>query len=396
MVGKWHVGERHPHWPMDRGFEHYYGLISGGTNYFKIDPERTLARENQKISQPPGPFYLTDSFSDNAVRFVDEYAGKAEPFFLYLAYTAPHWPLHAPAETIAKYRGKYAGGWDALGEARHRKQIEMGIVDAKWPMTPRDEKAPAWDDAANKEQLDLKMAVYAAQIERLDEGVGRVMARLKERGVDQNTLVIFCADNGGCAEAVNRGEKGAAPGTPESFMSYGLPWANASNTPFRLYKHWVHEGGIASPFIAYWPGVIGAGQVNTQDVGHMIDLSATVYDVAGAKYPTERGGKAITPIEGRSLLPILKGGHAADGPRTLYWEHEGHKAVRQGDWKLVSRGENDWELYDLVSDRTETTELAAKEPAKVQELKALWQAWARRCNVLDKGKPKAKGAGTGE
>jgi arylsulfatase len=393
MSGKWHVGEQHPHWPMDRGFEHYWGLISGASNYFKIDPERTLANENEKITTPPGPFYLTDAITDHAVKYVDEYGKKPEPFFLYLAYTAPHWPLHAPAETIEKHRGKYKFGWDALRERRHRRQIELGIVDARWPLTPRDEKAPAWENAEDKDLLDLKMAVYAAQIEKLDDGVGRVMAKLKELGIEQNTLVIFLADNGGCAEAVNRGaNKDAPPGGPDSFMSYGLPWANASNTPFRLYKHWVHEGGIATPFIAYWPAVIRPGQLNTSDVGHAIDLSATIYDVAGATYPKERGGKQLTPIEGKSLLPILKGGHAA-GPRTLFWEHEGHRAVRQGDWKLVAREDDHWELYNLVNDRTETSDLAAKNPDKVKELRTLWEEWATRANVLDKGKRPRKTGG---
>ena len=383
MVGKWHIGEQHPHWPVDRGFEHYYGLVNGSNSYFRVDPAKTLARDNEKTSLPPGS-YLTDSFTENALTYIDEYGKKPEPFFLYLAYTAPHWPLHAPKETIDQFRGKYASGWDALRAARHEKQIALGIVDPKWGITPRDEKAKPWESVEDKELMGLKMAVYAAQVAKLDEGVGRVMAKLKELGIEENTLVMFCADNGGCAEAVNRGKPGAEAGTPDSFMSYGLPWANASNTPFRLYKHWDHEGGISSPFIAYWPGVINPGQLDKTDFAHVVDLSATVYDVAGATYPKERNGHTITPLEGISLLPLLKTGHR-EGHDAIYWEHEGNKAVRKGDWKLVSKKGGGWELYNMVEDRTELHDLAAKEPEKVDELRKLWRAWAKKCNVLDKG-----------
>jgi arylsulfatase A-like enzyme len=390
MVGKWHVGEEHPHWPVDRGFEHYYGLVNGSNSYSRIDPTKTLARDNQKIDLPPGPFYLTDSFTENAVKYIDEYGKKPEPFFMYLAYTAPHWPLHAPAETIAKYRGKYAKGWDALRAARHEKQVALGIVEAKWEMTPRAAKSKPWESVDDQDLMDLKMAVYAAQVEKLDEGVGRVMAKLKEMGIEENTLVMFCADNGACAEAVNRGKAGAAAGTPDSFMSYGLPWANASNTPFRLYKHWDHEGGISSPFIAYWPGVIAPGQLNKKEVGHVVDLSATVYDVAGATYPKEYKGHAITPLVGLSLRPIFKTGHRA-GHEAIYWEHEGNKALRKGDWKLVSKKAGAWELYNMAEDRTEVHDLSAKETEKVAELKGMWEAWAKECKVLEKGDGAAAG-----
>lgn len=381
MAGKWHVGENRPHWPTDRGFDRYFGLISGASNYFRLDPGRKMARDDQPFTPPAEGFYMTNAFTDNAISFIEE-SKSDKPFFLYLAFTAPHWPLHALPADIEKYRGKYMKGWDALREERHARQIQMGLVDAKWPLTPRDVKAPAWADLSDEEKKarDLKMAVYAAQIDRLDQNVGRLLAALKKTGADQNTLIMFLADNGGCAEEVNRGEKGAPAGTKESYMSYGLPWANASNTPFRLYKHWVHEGGISAPFIAYWPGVIKPGQMTSQ-VGHLIDAMATCLDVSGTPYPKEYKGKPITPLEGKSLLPIFEG-RQRPGHEYLFWEHEGNKAVRKGNWKLVSRFPGKWELYDMAADRTEMKDLASEHPEIVKELTAQYKQWAERAGVV--------------
>ncbi len=375
MAGKWHVGENRPHWPVDRGFDRTYSLISGGSNYFGLDKGRKMALDGEPTTSSGENFYMTDAFSDHAVKFIDEAKDLKKPYFLYLAFTSPHWPLHARPEEIAKYRGTYKVGWDALRERRHRKQIEMGIVDAKWPLTPRDEKAPAWTDVKDADERDLRMAVYAAQIDRMDQNIGRVLEKL-----DDNTLVLFLADNGGCAEEIHRGKKGAEIGTKESFESYGLPWANASNTPFRLYKHWVHEGGIATPLIAHWPAVIRKGGGLTSQPGHLIDLMATCLDVAGAEYPKTFQGRQITPLEGKSLAPIFRAG-TREGHETIYWEHEGNKAVRQGKWKLVARHKGGWELYDLEADRTEMTGLADKEPARVKEMAAKWDAWADRVGV---------------
>ena len=381
MAGKWHVGEDRPHWPVDRGFDRYFGLISGGSNYFRLDPGRQMALDNQPYTPPAEGFYMTDAFTDHALQFLDQAAAKAQPFFLYLAYTAPHWPLHALPEDIARYRGRYRMGWDALRVARHRRMIELGLVDRRWPLTPRDPRAPAWDQVTDQEMRDLRMAVYAAQIDRMDQNIGRVLGRLRAIGAEENTLVLFLADNGGCAEEVNRGVPGALPGSKDSFMSYGLPWANASNTPFRLYKHWVHEGGISTPLIARWPAAIRQTNTITHQPGHLIDLMATCLDVAGAAYPKTYGGHSITPLEGRSLLPILKG-RTRRPHEALYWEHEGNRAVRQGQWKLVSRHPEGWELYDLEADRTELNNLAARYPDKVRELTALYATWAARCGVV--------------
>ena len=380
MSGKWHVGESRPHWPTDRGFDHYYGLISGGSNYWKLDRGRKMAIDDKPHTPDPKGFYITDAFTDHAVEFIDKHGRNERPFFLYVAYTAPHWPLHAHPSDIAKYRGKYLEGWDALRQERHKRQIGLGLVDAKWPLTPRDHSAPAWDTVKDKAALDLKMAVYAAQIDRMDQGIGRILAKLRDIGEEGNTLVMFLVDNGGCAEQINRGKPGVPAGPVDSFLSYGLPWANASNTPFRRYKHWVHEGGIASPFIVQWPAVITRGGQLTRQVGHSIDIMATCLDVAGAAYPTTHKGKPILPLEGKSLLPIFEGKTRAPHD-VLTWEHEGNRAVRQGKWKLVSRHPGGWELYDLEADRTELNNLATQHPDKAKELAALYAAWATRCGV---------------
>ena len=390
MTGKWHVGEARPHWPVDRGFDRYYGLVSGGSNYFRLDPGRIMARGDQPCSPSGERFYLTDAFTDAAVEFLDGQGGSDKPFFLYVAYTAPHWPLHAWPEDIARYRGKYKIGWDELRRRRHARQIELGLVEARWPLTPRDSEAPAWADAPNKDDLDLRMAVYAAQIDRMDQNVGRIVAKIRQLEQTDNTLIMFLSDNGGCAEVVDHGKPGVPAGDKDSFLSYGLPWANASNTPFRLYKHWVHEGGISTPLIAHWPAVIRQHGGITSQVGHVIDLMATCIDVAGAEYPASFHEKPIIPLEGKSLLPTFRGQQRA-GHDAIFWEHEGNRAVRQGKWKLVSRYPGKWELYDLEADRTELHDLAADHPDKVKELTSLYDRWAQRAGVVPWGELNAKG-----
>ncbi len=376
MSGKWHVGERRPHWPTDRGFDRYFGLIQGADNYFR--PARQMALEDKPWKPATGAnYYQTDAFTDYAVDRIAEYGGKPNPFFLYLAYTAPHWPLHALPADIAKYRGKYLKGWDALRDERHARQKKLGVVDPRWPLTPRDSMVPAWDTVTTKDDFDLRMAVYAAQIDCLDQNIGRVLGKLRETGINDNTLVMFVSDNGGCAEERIAGETLAGPiGTAGSFTSYGLPWANASNTPFRLYKHWVHEGGISAPFVAQWPDRLRKGGGLHHQPAHVMDFMATCLDVAGGEYP-----KSKTPLEGISFAPALTGKqrrlHDA-----IFWEHEGNRAVRQGRWKLVSRNRSEWELYDIDADRTELTNLAATESDRAGKLADLYDAWAARCNVV--------------
>jgi arylsulfatase len=390
MSGKWHVGEDRPHWPVDRGFDRYFGLVSGAANYFDVTQDkapgvvRKMALDDQPYKPPKEGFYITDAFTDHAVEFLDQYGHDDKPFFLYLAYTAPHWPLHALPTDIAKYKSKYLKGWDRLRDERYRRMVKMGLISGQWKMSPRDTETQPWAEEKDKELMDLKMAVYAAQIERMDYGIGRVLDKIRELGAEDNTLVMFLADNGGCAEGGPRGfdnrKNGVPPGGADSFMSYGQSWANASNTPFRRYKHWVHEGGIATPFIAYWPRVIRNGGAITRDVGHLIDVMATCLDVAGAEYPPDYRGRTLTPLEGKSLFPVFEG-KGRRGHDALFWEHEGNRAVRQDKWKLVAAYGSPWELYDLEADRTELGNLAAEHPEKVNELKALYEGWATRCGV---------------
>ncbi|MBY0508305.1 MAG: arylsulfatase [Bryobacteraceae bacterium] len=397
--GKWHVtpanGKKH-NWPLQRGFERYFGTIQGAGSYY--DPA-TLVSGNDYI-QPSGPdFFYTDAIGAHAVKFIDEFAGQ--PFFLYVPFTSPHWPLHAVESDIAKYQGRYRQGWDALREERHARQLKLGIVDKKWPLTPRDEKVPAWKDAPHQAWEQRRMEVYAAQIDRMDQNVGRILAKLKEKGIERDTLILFLADNGGCAEEiakaltpnpsipmktpdgrpVRRGNlPEVVPGPTDTYQSYGIGWANASNTPFRTYKHWVHEGGISSPLIAHWPAGITKPNAIYHSPGHLIDLMATCVDVAGAQYPRELAGRQIQPLEGLSLRPVWEKGQRP-GHREIFWEHEGNRAVRQGKWKLVAKHKEPWELYDVAADRSELRNLAASQPAKTAELVAKYEAWAKRANV---------------
>ncbi len=415
MSGKWHVGggynplapetwhpgePGHPT-PCQRGFDRYYGTLDGAGSYFH--PHAML--EDDTITYPEsasGDFYYTDAISDRAVAMIEEAAQADAPFFLYVAYTAPHWPLHALPGDIAKYEGQYRkGGWDALRTARHEELKGMGLLSDKWDISPRDAQAPPWEDVKAQDWEDMRMAVYAAQIDRMDQGIGRILAKLRALDIEENTLVIFLADNGGCAEllredgwcqryatqtpdgkAIHTGNfKNVRPGGPDTFMSYDLPWANASNAPFRLYKHWVHEGGISTPFIVQWPGVAEAGAIQHAPC-HVIDLMATCLDAAGVPYPAEYQGRAITPLEGESLVPALR----ASGwqrARPIYWEHEGNRAVRDGRWKLVRKYPGTWELYDMVEDRTELNDLSAVNQPRLEAMAQQYAAWAARCNVRD-------------
>ncbi len=380
MSGKWHVGDK-PNLPVERGFDESFCGVWGAWNYFRWSKE-IFYRNDQRVPEQEQESYLTDVFTDNAIRSI-ETGDRSKPFFLYLAYSAAHWPLHALPDDIARYKGKYMDGWEALRERRYRRMIELGTIKPQWKLSPPDPQEPAWDSLSpeKKDLFDLKMAVYAAQIDRMDQNIGRLLAKLRELGVEENTLVLFLQDNGGCAEEVNRGAKGAPPGVADSFLSYGLPWAHASNTPFRLYKHWVHEGGISTPLIANWPAVIKKKGALTEQPGHLIDLMATCLDVAKAGYPREFNGHAVTPLEGKSLLPIFEG-KTREEHEAIFWEHEGNRAVRQGKWKLVSRFPGGWELYDLEADRTELHDTAIEHPDKVKELSALYDGWAGKVGAL--------------
>lgn len=387
MSGKWHVGQNQGVVPWERGFQRSLNAPAGG--FYYADGLRAELFLNGTRLDPKGPelppdWYTTDLWTDFAIRFVDEALAAKQPFFLYLPHNAPHFPLQAPAEEIARFRGQYRTGWDALREKRHQRQIELGIVDAAWPLAPRPQEVPAWDQVGTEEQdrFDHIMAIYAAVVSHMDASVGRLVQALEERKVLDNTLILFLSDNGGNAESGPRGRlEGDTPGAAGSTVFCGQAWATLENTPFRRYKHFNHEGGIATPLIAHWPaGFAARGELRHQP-GHVIDLMATCVDASGASYPTEAAGHAITPMEGRSLLPAFD-----DRPierEALYWEHEGNAAVRAGDWKLVRLGrKGPWELYNLKADRTEQHNLAAEQPQRAGELAGMWKAWAERAQVI--------------
>ncbi len=382
MAGKWHVGTFEGMWPTDRGFDQYFGIIRGACNYFRPSPDKLLVHNKDRI-KPEDGFYTTDAFTDYMIQFIRDGA-KADdkPFFGYLAYNAPHWPLHAPEEDIAKYRGKYKVGWDAIREQRYERMIGMGLVDKEWELSDRD--APAWDtlDEEQKDILDYRMAIYAAMIDHMDQNIGRLIRSLEEMGELDNTLIMFFVDNGACAEFSVFGDGPVEQlGTKEGYiLTYGRAWANASNTPYRRYKHWVHEGGVASPLIVHWPDRIKERGVLRQEPTHLIDLMPTCVEAAEAEYPTTYNGHRITPYEGVSLVPAFK-----DRPldrEAIYFEHEGNRAVRMGKWKLVAAHEEPWGLYDMEADRTETWDLSEQEPALREKMIGMYDAWAERCGVL--------------
>jgi arylsulfatase A-like enzyme len=395
MAGKWHVGEKPAHWPRQRGFDRYFGLISGASSYFEVIKDQPRVRQmvlDDATWEPPAEgFYMTDAITDYAVRYVEEHAAaQAEaPFLLYVAYTAPHWPLHALPEDIDRYRGRYDAGWDTLRAERFARMRALGIVDDRHALSERPATIPAWDDVDGPVDWAVRMAVYAAMVDRMDQGIGRIVEALRAAGQYDDTLILFLSDNGGCAEEITgRGlHDPAAPiGTRGSYVAYREPWANASNTPFRRYKRWTHEGGIRTPLIAHWPAGLAPQEPVTPQVGHVIDLMPTLLELAGASFPDSLQGQPVLAPEGQSLAPVFQGRAAAE-PRTLFWEHEGSRAVRQGRWKLVYADDAArWELYDLEADPVELNDLAAAQPERVRTLDSLWTAWAARVGVFAQGR----------
>ncbi|HEY5324264.1 MAG TPA: sulfatase-like hydrolase/transferase, partial [Caldimonas sp.] len=400
-----------------RGFDAFYGTIIGAGSFY--DPN-TLTRGNENIeheARAPGFFY-TDAISDNACAFVEQHCSGEhadKPFFEYVAYTAPHWPLHAHDDDIARYRGRFDAGWDRLRQERLDKLVASGILQPHWKLTDRDPTQPPWTSAQKDEQFrawTLRcMEVYAAQIDRMDQGIGRLLATLEKHGKLADTLVIFLADNGACAEDIpqdvtidelvdklmiaRRSTRSGEPvhfgndilrmpGPENTYQSYGTAWANLSNSPFRLYKHWIHEGGISTPLIAHWPNGIAEKGGLRHAPGYLPDIMATLIDAAGASYPAEFEGRRIEPLEGRTLLPVFTRDGIERPP--MFWEHEGNAAVRIGRWKLVKRYPRDWELYDLDADRTELHDLAAQQPERVADMARQYDAWAARCGVIPREK----------
>lgn len=427
MAGKWHVTPapklntpaNKSNWPLQRGFDRYYGIINGASSFW--DPN-SLIRDNNQITilndaeyKPSKPYHLTDAISDNAVKFVTEH-DKSDPFFMYVAYTAAHWPMHARPEDIGKYNGLYRGGYDSVRKSRFERLKSQGLISSTLEMAPT---VGVWDsvkDAAHEADL---METYAAMVDQMDQGIGRLIAALKANGQFENTLILFLQDNGGCAEdlswmdAGSRGPRAdspnlkpipgdsihydasapqqtrdgwpilfgnVAPGPADTYLSYNAGWANVSNTPFREFKHYVHEGGIATPLIAHWPKGIPIKNELRQEPGHLIDIMATCIDVAGATYPINFKQHPITPPEGKSLVPAFE--NRSLNRKFIFWEHEGNRALRMENWKIVSKGfQSPWELYDMNTDRAELNDLSAEYPDKLKAMAAIWEREAIRTKV---------------
>ena len=397
MTGKWHVGFEHGVTPWGRGFDRSLNLPAGGLHFNNQTGSkggsklylngREVAKDDPRFDPP---WYGTELWTKQGIRFIDEAIEKDQPFFWYLAHVAPHFPCMAPEETIAKYRGRYLAGWDDLRQARYQRQVASGLISSNWPIESRPDEIPAWDDLSveQKTKYDDMMAIYAAMIDEVDQSIGYLVKALKERGELDNTLILFLSDNGGNAEAgINGRYEGQSPGDPHSNVFIGRCWAHLNNTPFRKYKHYNHEGGIASPLIAHWPAGINPSSRTGDWIDtptHVIDLMATCVDLGRANYPATFGGQDIHPLAGQSLKPLLQG-KASFAERPLYWEHEGNAAIRIGDHKLVRAGINgEWELFDLAQDRTEQNNLASHQPERVEEMVAAWRSWAKSVNAIPK------------
>lgn len=392
ISGKWHLSsntqEPGEAWPTRRGFDEFYGIMPGADSYFH---PRNLWHNETRQPIPDGDYYFTDAVSDHAAGFVQ--ANAETPFFLYLAYTAPHWPLQAPEEDIERYVDRYLTGWDELRERRHDRLRQEGLLDDSSSLSRRDSRQPAWADTEHREWEARRMATYAAMVDRMDAGIGRVLDAVEATGRTENTLIIFLSDNGASAEnlppsvsphffkrqpshtpsgeAMLIGNEPHIPaGRPNTYTSYGRSWANLSNAPFRLYKRWVHEGGISTPLIVSWPdAALPSGGIVHQPF-QLTDLVPTIAEATG-----------IDPAgAGISMLPALRG-EATDG-QPLFWEHVGNAAMRDGRWKLVREADLPWELYDLAVDRAEEHDLAVAHPDVVERMNEAWQEWADEVGVL--------------
>ena len=433
MSGKWHVTTHtsptgpKDNWPLQRGFEKFYGTIIGAGSFY--DPN-TLCRQNTFITPENDPlyqpqrFYYTDAITDNAVSYLQDHFDQSgeDPFFMYVSYTAAHWPMHALEEDIKKYKGDYDLGYDFVRLKRFERMKQLGLIGSDTKLSPASGR---WRDTPNKEWEIKCMEVYAAMVDRMDQGIGKLLETLEANGALENTLIMFLQDNGGCAEGFGRGEQinerwlssmkdrtpmgkdelqptlwppmktrdgrpvqggpGIMPGPEDTYIAYGRDWANVSNTPFREYKHWVHEGGIATPLIVHWPTHIKDRGGLRDQPSHLIDIMATCVEVSGTQYPETFRNEPIHPMEGHSLTPVFDGGSIERN--VLYWEHEANCAVRMGEWKLVRKGSmhtgklQPWELYNLTRDRSEMNNLADKQPDRVKAMASRWKAWAHRAFV---------------
>ncbi|GAB3695267.1 arylsulfatase [Spirosoma flavus] len=395
-------------YPTNRGFDKYFGNIWGVVDFF--DPF-SLVSGTKPITNVPKNYYHTDAINDTAVAYIQSFAKSPAPFFLYVAETAPHWPLHALPEDIAKYKDTYKSGWDAIRRARYQKMVKMGLIDpAKTKLSERFKSEQNWESNPDKDWDAHAMAVHAAMIDRMDQGIGRIIKTLRESGQLDNTLILFLSDNGASSEncaAYGPGfdrpsetrdgrsikydvKKEVMPGPQTTYSSIGQRWANVANTPYTYWKAESYEGGVRTPLVAFWPAGIKAkkGSYSAQ-VGHVMDFMRTFLDVTGATYPTTFKGHSITPTPGVSLVSSFQGKQIT-GHETLFNEHFGARYARSGDWKLVSASrDTTWQLFNLAIDKSETKDVAAQNPDKVRQLTDLWKQWASAHNVFPKpGKKK--------
>ena len=385
LCGKWHLGRDEVTHPHNRGFQSFYGLLDGCCNFFDPslpDPQykggrvRYFGHNDQRLTEFPDHFYTTDAFTDHAIQAIRAADRDGKPFFVHVTYTAPHYPLHAKPEDIAKYRGKFTMGWDAMRKQRWQRQQEMGLTTPAWKLSRGDSKSYSWE-SADHDFEDHRMAVYAAMIDSMDQNIGRLLETLRQTGHAGDTLVMFLSDNGGCSEEPGgRDPEKRNPGPVDDYVAVGPAWGWAQNSPFRRYKSWLHEGGISTPFIAWWPPHIRANSIN-RDVAHIIDLMPTFVELAAGEYPAQYQGNQILPVEGRSMVPLLKGESRA-GHDQLAWFWSGNRAIRQGAWKLVwdKLGGKKWELYNLANDRCETEDLASVHPGRAEVMAEAWFEWA--------------------
>lgn len=399
MTGKWHLGDAMDDRPLQRGFDKFYGSTSGAFSYFMPHGSRHLMEGNEPLPPPdPKTYYTTDAFTDKAVDWIQE-QDDDNPFFLYLAHNAPHWPLHAKEEDIEQFVGTYMKGWDAIRQERFARQVKMGLFDKSLGVSPRDPTVRPWSDVPEDQKIrsDFRMAVYAAQIVSVDENMGKLVAALEDEGKLDNTLILFLSDNGACAEPYNEfgGGDFNSINDPNTggMVSVGSGWANMQNTPFRRYKNTPYEGGMATPFIAHWPEGIQKqlrGKI-VREVAHILDIMPTVIDLSEADYPSIANGELIPEPAGISLVPLFSG-KKRDGHDYLFFEHQLNCAVRSGDWKAISTyGEYNWELYNIKTDRNELKNVADKHPEIVKRLDRAWRNWALNSKVAPKGRWQDRG-----
>lgn len=380
MLGKWHLGHEAEYGPLARGFDRLYGIPKGGGVYFYpcVGRDRQVYLDDQQVI-PDSSWYSTDAFTDYAIHFTKDAKKLNKPFFMYMAYIAPHFPLQAKPEDIDKYKGKYSKGYSYYRNQRFNKQRELGVISPQAQLSAAD--FPLWDSINNQKEEELKMAVYAAQIDCMDQNIGKLMKVLKAEGLWENTIILFLSDNGGTDLALNTYPE-AEIGSRNCWSAYGKNWANVSNTPYRKYKAMTHEGGIITPLIAHWPEGMGQKGLIIHEAVHITDIAPTILSIAEISYPKKFNGQLTHPLAGRSMEPLLTG-EKRYASLPMFFEHMGNQAVRLGEWKLVRSHQEDWELYHLYEDPTELRDLSDEYPERKGELGAAFESWAKKQGVKD-------------